>query len=115
MLPADKVIIGSSSKDIISPVESRKLSELMKKYDVDLDSGLSYLSGNMTRFRTLANIFSDGYEHDRERLENMFNGGSDRLIFEWKRAAEGMKLLVSETFEKIRACPFVVRTCHRRF
>lgn len=148
MLPADKVIIGSSSEDTISPEESRRLSELMKKYDVSLDSGLSYLSGNMTRFCTLAKIFSDGYEHNRERLENMFDSGSDSLIFEihslksaakgigaiplfeiaktmedrlgcgdfdyaeharellmfeWKRAAAGMKLLVSETADNIHS------------
>ena len=148
MLPADKVIIGSSSEDIIPPAESYRLSELMKKYDISLDSGLSYLSGNMTRFRTLAKIFSDGYEHNRERLENMFDSGSDRLIFEihslksaakgigaislfeiaktmedrlacgdygyaeharellmfeWERAAEGMKLLVSETADNIHS------------
>ena len=65
----------------------------MKKYDISLDSGLSYLSGNMTRFCALAKIFSDGYEHNRERLENMFDGGSDRLIFEihsLKSAAKGI-------------------------
>ena len=148
MLPANKVIMGSSSEDIISPVESRRLSELMKQYDISLDSGLSYLSGNMTRFCALAKIFSDGYEHNRERLENMFDGGSDRLIyeihslksaakgigaislfeiaktmedhlvcgdfgyaeharelliFEWERAAAGMKILVSETAENIHS------------
>ena len=148
MLPADKVIIGSTSGDIISPEESHRLSELMKQYDISLDSGLSYLSGNMTRFCTLAKIFSDGYEHNRERLENMFDGGSDRLIFEihslksaakgigavslfeiaktmeehlasgdcgyaeharellifeWERAAAGMKILVSETAENIHS------------
>ena len=142
MLPADKVIICSSSEDIISSEELYRLSELMKKYDISLDSGLSYLSGNLTRFCTLAKIFSDGYERSRESLENMFDSGSDRLIFEihslksaakgigaislfeiaktmeehlasgdcgyaeharellmfeWKRAAAGMKLLVSET------------------
>ncbi len=146
ILPADKVIIGSSSEDTISPEESYRLSELMKKYDVSLDSGLSYLSGNLTRFCTLAKIFSDGYERSRERLENMFDSGSDRLIFEihslksaakgigaislfeiaktmeerlacgdcgyaeharellmfeWERAAEGMKLLVLETADNI--------------
>lgn len=150
MLPADKVITGSSSEDIISPEESHRLSELMNEYDISLDSGLSYLSGNMTRFRTLAKIFSDGYEHSRERLENMFDSGSDRLIFEihslkssakgigaislfeiaktmeehlaggdfdyaeharellmfiWKRAAAGMKLLVSETADNIHSIP----------
>ena len=148
MLPADKVIIGSTSEDIISPEESHRLSELMKQYDISLDSGLSYLSGNMTRFCALAKIFSDGYEHNRERLENMFDGGSDRLIFEihslksaakgigaislfeiaktmedhlvcgdfgyaeharellifeWERAAAGMKILVSETAENIHS------------
>ncbi|MGN1087401.1 MAG: ATP-binding protein [Porcipelethomonas sp.] len=148
MLPADKVITGSSSEDIISPEESRRLSELMNKYDISLDSGLSYLSGNMTRFCTLAKIFTDGYERSRERLENMFDSGSDMLIFEihslksaakgigavslfeiaktmeehlasgdcgyaeharellmfeWKRAAEGMKLLVSETADNIHS------------
>ena len=148
MLPANKVIMGSSSEDIISPEESHRLSELMKQYDISLDSGLSYLSGNMTRFCTLAKIFSDGYEHNRERLENMFDGGSDRLIyeihslksaakgigaislfeiaktmedhlvcgdfgyaeharelliFEWERAAAGMKILVSETAENIHS------------
>ena len=148
MLPANKVIMGSSSEDIISPEESYRLSELMKKYDISLDSGLSYLSGNMTRFCALAKIFSDGYEHNRERLENMFDGGSDRLIFEihslksaakgigaislfeiaktmedhlvcgdfgyaeharellifeWERAAAGMKILVSETAENIHS------------
>lgn len=148
MLPADKVIIGSTSEDIISPEESHRLSELMKQYDISLDSGLSYLSGNMTRFCTLAKIFSDGYEHNRERLENMFDGGSDRLIFEihslksaakgigaislfdiaktmedhlacgdfgyaeharallifeWERAAAGMKILVSETEDNIHS------------
>ena len=148
MLPANKVIMGSSSEDIISPEESQRLSELMKQYDISLDSGLSYLSGNMTRFCTLAKIFSDGYEHNRERLENMFDGGSDRLIFEihslksaakgigaislfeiaktmedhlvcgdfgyaeharellifeWERAAAGMKILVSETAENIHS------------
>ncbi|MGN1412446.1 MAG: ATP-binding protein [Oscillospiraceae bacterium] len=148
MLPADKVIIGSSSEDIISPEELRRLSELMNEYDISLDSGLSYLSGNITRFRTLAKIFSDGYEHNRESLENMFDSGSDRLIFEihslksaakgigaislfeiaktmenhlangdfdyaeharellmfiWKRVAEGMKLLVSETANNIHS------------
>lgn len=148
MLPANKVIMGSSSEDIISPEESHRLSELMKQYDISLDSGLSYLSGNMTRFCALAKIFSDGYEHNRERLENMFDGGSDRLIyeihslksaakgigaislfeiaktmedhlacgdfgyaeharelliFEWERAAAGMKILVSETAEKIHS------------
>lgn len=148
MLPADKVIIGSSSEDIISPEELRRLSELMNEYDISLDSGLSYLSGNITRFRTLAKIFSDGYEHNRESLENMFDSGSDKLIFEihslksaakgigaislfeiaktienhlangdfdyaehahellmfiWKRAAEGMKLLVSETANNIHS------------
>lgn len=148
MLPADKVIMGSSSEDIISPEESHRLSELMKQYDISLDSGLSYLSGNMTRFCALAKIFSDGYEHNRERLENMFDGGSDRLIyeihslksaakgigaislfeiaktmedhlvcgdfgyaeharelliFEWERAAAGMKTLVSETAENIHS------------
>ena len=148
MLPANKVIMGSSSEDIISPEESHRLSELMKQYDISLDSGLSYLSGNMTRFCALANIFSDGYEHNRERLENMFDGGSDRLIFEihslksaakgigaislfeiaktmedhlvcgdfgyaeharellifeWERAAAGMKILVSETAENIHS------------
>ena len=150
MLPSDKVIIGNSSEEIISPAESYRLSELMKKYDVSLDSGLSYLSGNMPRFCTLAKIFSDGYEHNRERLENLFDCGSDRLIFEihslksaakgigaislfeiaktmeerlacgdcdyaeharellmfeWERAAEGMKLLVSETAENIHSVP----------
>lgn len=148
MLPANKVIMGSSSEDIISPEESQRLSELMKQYDISLDSGLSYLSGNMTRFCALAKIFSDGYEHNRERLENMFDGGSDRLIFEihslksaakgigaislfeiaktmedhlvcgdfgyaeharellifeWERAAAGMKILVSETAENIHS------------
>ena len=148
MLPANKVIMGSSSEDIISPEESHRLSELMKQYDISLDSGLSYLSGNMTRFCALAKIFSDGYEHNRERLENMFDGGSDRLIFEihslksaakgigaislfeiaktmedhlvcgdfgyaeharellifeWERAAAGMKILVSETAENIHS------------
>lgn len=148
MLPANKVIMGSSSEDIISPEESHRLSELMKQYDISLDSGLSYLSGNMTRFCALAKIFSDGYEHNRERLENMFDGGSDRLIyeihslksaakgigaislfeiaktmedhlvcgdfgyaeharelliFEWERAAAGMKLLVSETADNIHS------------
>ena len=148
MLPANKIIMGSSSEDIISPEESQRLSELMKQYDISLDSGLSYLSGNMTRFCTLAKIFSDGYEHNRERLENMFDGGSDRLIyeihslksaakgigaislfeiaktmedhlvcgdfgyaeharklliFEWERAAAGMKILVSETAENIHS------------
>lgn len=93
MLPADKVITGSSSEDIISPEESHRLSELMNEYDISLDSGLSYLSGNMTRFCTLAKIFSDGYEHSRERLENMFDSGSDMLIFEihsLKSAAKGI-------------------------
>lgn len=148
MLPADKVITGSSSEDIISPEESRRLSELMNKYDISLDSGLSYLSGNMTRFCTLAKIFTDGYERSRERFENMFDSGSDMLIFEihslksaakgigavslfeiaktmedhlasgdfdyaeharellmfiWKRTAEGMKLLVSETADNIHS------------
>lgn len=148
MLPADKVITGSSSEDIISPEESHRLSELMNEYDISLDSGLSYLSGNMTRFCTLAKIFSDGYEHSRERLENMFDSGSDMLIFEihslksaakgigavslfeiaktmedhlasgdcgyaeharellmfeWKRAAAGMELLVSETADNIHS------------
>ena len=148
MLPADKVITGSSSEDIISPEESRRLSELMNKYDISLDSGLSYLSGNITRFCTLAKIFTDGYERSRERLENMFDSGSDMLIFEihslksaakgigavslfeiaktmeehlasgdcgyaeharellmfiWKRTAEGMKLLVSETADNIHS------------
>lgn len=148
MLPADKVITGSSSEDIISPEESRRLSELMNEYNISLDSGLSYLSGNMTRFCTLAKIFTDGYERSRERLENMFDSGSDMLIFEihslksaakgigavslfeiaktmeehlasgdcgyaeharellmfeWKRAAEGMKLLVSETADNIHS------------
>lgn len=148
MLPADKVIIGNSSEDTISHEELFRLSELMKKYDVNLDSGLSYLSGNMTRFCTLAKIFSDGYEHNCERLENMFDVVSDRLIFEihslksaakgigaiplfeitktmeehlargdrsyaeharellmfeWKRAADGMKLLVSETADNIHS------------
>lgn len=146
MLPADKVIIGNSSEDIISPEELRRLSELMNEYDISLDSGLSYLSGNMTRFCTLAKIFSDGYERSHKSLENMFDNGSDRLIFEihslksaakgigaislfeiaqtmedhlangdfdyaeharellmftWERAAEGMKLLVSETADNI--------------
>lgn len=148
MLPADKVITGSSSEDIISPEESHRLSELMNEYDISLYSGLSYLSGNMTRFCTLAKIFTDGYERSRERLENMFDSGSDMLIFEihslksaakgigavslfeiaktmeehlscgdfeyaeharellmfiWKRAAAGMKLLVSETAGNIHS------------
>ena len=148
MLPADKVITGSSSEDIISPEESHRLSELMNEYDISLYSGLSYLSGNMTRFCTLAKIFTDGYERSRERLENMFDSGSDMLIFEihslksaakgigavslfeiaktmedhlasgdfdyaeharellmfiWKRAAAGMKLLVSETADNIHS------------
>ena len=148
MLPADKVITGSSSEDIISPEESHRLSELMNEYDISLYSGLSYLSGNMTRFCTLAKIFTDGYERSRERLESMFDSGSDMLIFEihslksaakgigavsmfeiaktmeehlscgdfeyaeharellmfiWKRAAAGMKLLVSETAGNIHS------------
>lgn len=150
MLPADKVIISGSSEDILSPAESRRLSELLKKYDISLDSGLRYLSGNITRFCTLAEIFSDGYEHTRLKLENMFDSGSDRLIFEihslkssakgigalslfeiaktieerlgsgdigyaeharellmyeWKRAAEGMKLLASEISDNVRFAP----------
>ena len=93
MLPADKVITGSSSEDIISPEESRRLSELMNEYDISLDSGLSYLSGNMTRFCALAKIFTEGYESSRERLEYMFDSGSDRLIYEihsLKSAAKGI-------------------------
>ena len=111
MLPANKVIMGSSSEDIISPEESHRLSELMKQYDISLDSGLSYLSGNMTRFCALAKIFSDGYEHNRERLENMFDGGSDRLIYEihsLKSAAKGIGAIslfeIAKTMEDHLVC-----------
>lgn len=147
LLPADKVIISSTAEEGLSPEEFRRLSDELKKYDISLESGLSYLSGSVTRFCSLAGIFADGYDRSRQKVEEMFINGSDSLIFEihslkssakgigalmlfelakkleerlnigdmeyaahsrelimfeWERAAEGMKLLISEMSENVR-------------
>lgn len=146
LLPAEKVIISSASEDVLSPEDFRRLSDGLKMYDISLESGLSYLSGNITRFCALAEIFADGYDRSHEKVEKMFESGSDSLVFEihslksaakgigaltlfeaanelekrlnagdseyavharsllmfeWKRAAEGMKLLISEAADNI--------------
>ena len=148
LLPAEKVIISSASEDVLSPEDFRRLSDGLKMYDISLESGLSYLSGNITRFCALAEIFADGYDRSHEKVEQMFESGSDSLVFEihslksaakgigaltlfeaanelekrlnagdreyaaharsllmfeWKRAAEGMKLLISETADNINS------------
>lgn len=148
LLPSEKVIISSASEDVLSPEDFRRLSDGLKMYDISLESGLSYLSGNITRFCALAEIFADGYDRSHEKVEQMFESGSDSLVFEihslksaakgigaltlfeaanelekrlnagdreyaaharsllmfeWKRAAEGMKLLISETADNINS------------
>lgn len=148
LLPPDKVMVNGAAEDELSQEEFRRLCESLKKYDIDLESGLSYLSGSITRFCSLAEIFADGYDGSREKVELMFESGSESLIFEihslksaakgigasalyrsaeelerrlgcgdtayaeharellifeWERAAEGMKLLISEMAERI--CP----------
>ena len=146
LLPADKLILSGASENVLSNEEFYRLSGLLEKYDISLDSGLSYLSGNITSFCNLAEIFADGYDHSHERLENMFDSNSedlifeihslksaakgigalplyemarelekklgcgdyeyaahacDLLLFEWERAAEGMKRLISEVPDNV--------------
>lgn len=140
LLPKDKVTINSVSEEIIPDEEVKSLSEKVRKYDINLESGISYLSGSITRFCSLAEIFADGYEKNHEKVRNLFDtdytslafevhslksaskgvgalnlfeqanelekrlhdkdyeyaaNAKELLLFEWKRAADGMNLLIS--------------------
>ena len=144
LLPKDKIIIDSSSDNTISDEEMKDLSDKLKKYDIDLAAGISYLSGNITRFCSLAEIFADGYDRTNEKVRRMFADNDEGLAFEvhslkssskgigamslfefaqelekhiktgdtdfvsnsgnlllleWKRAAEGMRVLIAEISE----------------
>ena len=111
LLPADKLIISGATENVLSNEEFHRLSTLLEKYDISLDSGLSYLSGNITRFCNLAEIFADGYDHGHEKLENLFDNHSDDLIFEihsLKSAAKGIGALplyeMARELEKKLSC-----------
>ncbi len=140
LLPKDKVTINSVSEEVIPDEEVKSLSEKVRKYDINLESGISYLSGSITRFCSLAEIFADGYEKNHEKVRNLFDtdytslafevhslksaskgvgalslfeqanelekrlhdkdyeyaaNAKELLLFEWKRAADGMNLLIS--------------------
>ena len=140
LLPSDKVTINSVSEEVIPDEEVKSLSEKVRKYDINLESGISYLSGSITRFCSLAEIFADGYEKNHEKVRSLFDtdytslafevhslksaskgvgalslfeqanelekrlhdkdydyaaNAKELLLFEWKRAADGMNLLIS--------------------
>lgn len=142
LLPANKITVSGASGENISDEKIKKLASELKKYDIDLNAGISYLSGNITQFCSLAEIFADGYDRNNENIRRMFSENDERitfevhslksaakgigamdlyeqayelekrsyagdtdyisnagglLMFEWKRAADGMKYLLSET------------------
>ena len=120
-LPSDKLIISSASENVLSKEEFDRLSELLEKYDISLDSGLSYLSGNITRFCNLAEIFVDGYDHNHEKLASMFDKNSDDLVFEihsLKSAARGIGALLlfemAKELEKKLGCGDRAYAAHAR-
>lgn len=121
LLPADKLIISGATENVLSNEEFHRLSTLLEKYDISLDSGLSYLSGNITRFCNLAEIFADGYDHGHEKLENLFDNHSDDLIFEihsLKSAAKGIGALplyeMARELEKKLSCGDYAYAAHAR-
>ncbi len=121
LLPADKLILSGASENVLSNEEFYRLSGLLEKYDISLDSGLSYLSGNITSFCNLAEIFADGYDHSHERLENMFDSNSEDLIFEihsLKSAAKGIGALplyeMARELEKKLGCGDYEYAAHAR-
>ena len=121
LLPADKLIISGATENVLSNEEFHRLSTLLEKYDISLDSGLSYLSGNITRFCNLAEIFADGYDHGHEKLENLFDNHSDDLIFEihsLKSAAKGIGALslyeMARELEKKLSCGDHAYAAHAR-
>ena len=121
LLPADKLILSGTSENVLSNGEFHRLSALLEKYDINLDSGLSYLSGNITRFCNLAEIFADGYDHGHEKLENLFDSNSEELIFEihsLKSAAKGIGALplyeMARELEKKLNCGDYAYAAHAR-
>ena len=146
LLPAEKVMISGTSDEKISDDDLKRLSSELKKYDIDLEAGISYLSGNITRFCSLAEIFAHGYDSTCEKVRRMFEKHDESLVYEvhslksaakgigamtlyeqayelekrsntgdadyvsnaesllmleWKRAADGMRYLLSEMSDKI--------------
>ena len=93
LLPAGKVTLSGASEKKISDESFEKLSAGLKKYDIDLEAGISYLSGNITRFCALAEIFADGYDSTSEKVRRMFAEHDDSLVYEvhsLKSAAKGI-------------------------
>ena len=82
LLPKDKVTINSVSEEVIPDEEVKSLSEKVRKYDINLESGISYLSGSITRFCSLAEIFADGYEKNHEKVRELFDTDFTSLAFE---------------------------------
>jgi len=140
-LPQNKVTATGFTEDVLSDTELKKLSEILSEYDINLESGISYLSGSITRFSSLAKIFVDGYDRNHEKISDMLDRldenlsfevhslkssakgvgaltlfgiaqelekrllkkdldyvtfSKELLLFEWKRAADGMKLLIDK-------------------
>ena len=60
LLPAEKVMISGRSDEKLSDEDLKRLSSRLKKYDIDLEAGISYLSGNITRFCSLAEMLPTG-------------------------------------------------------
>ncbi|MBQ5417643.1 MAG: response regulator, partial [Oscillospiraceae bacterium] len=93
LLPAEKVMISGTSDEKLSDEELKRLSSELKKYDIDLEAGISYLSGNITRFCSLAEIFADGYDSTCEKVRRMFSEHDESIVYEvhsLKSAAKGI-------------------------
>jgi len=144
-LPKDKITISAFSDSVFPEEELSRLSKELSKFDISLESGMSYLSGSIMRFSELAEIFVDGYNRNHDRIREMLKTKDSKLsfevhslksvakgvgalnlfeiarelekrskandydyvsnaetllLFEWKRATDGMNYLISAVSEK---------------